>query len=361
LPDSEPQARPEELAAAGRLADAAAAYRALIAAGRDGGRHRADLAELLRRLGQVEEAASQAREAVLLAPSDPESLAIAGLVFLGLDAPNEAAAALYRALRLHPERRELQFHLGRAYAALSEPERAAAAFRRYLASGEDNLGAAAAIAALAGGNELNATYVRALFDQYAADFDRNLVEDLGYIAPAALRLAIERALARRGRQRLDSALDLGCGTGLGGAAVRSLVSTLAGVDLSPRMIERARARGIYDRLEVGDLCDALVAAAPASVDLVLAADSFAYIGALEPIFAAAARALEPDGLFAATFEADEGGRFTLSPKRRYRHSRGYLTETANRVGLSIHELSEGVFRREGKAPVSGLLLVAAAG
>ena len=48
-------------------------------------------------------------------------------------------------------------------------------------------------------------------------------------------------------------LDLGCGTGLAGAAFRPHVDWLAGVDLSPKMIEVARAKGLYDRLAVADI------------------------------------------------------------------------------------------------------------
>ena len=43
-------------------------------------------------------------------------------------------------------------------------------------------------------------------------------------------------------------LDLGCGTGLGGAAFRPFVDRLVGVDLSPAMIAQAAAKGLYDRL-----------------------------------------------------------------------------------------------------------------
>ena len=38
-------------------------------------------------------------------------------------------------------------------------------------------------------------------------------------------------------------LDLGCGTGSTGAAFAPIARRLDGVDLSPRMIEQARARG----------------------------------------------------------------------------------------------------------------------
>src|SRR4029077_18883888 len=90
-------------------------------------------------------------------------------------------------------------------------------------------------------------HVRTLFDQYAPRFDRAL-EDLGYRAPALLRDAVTAHGTRFGTM-----LDLGCGTGLAGAALRPQVDWLVGVDLSPKMIEEARRKGVYDRLAVGDI------------------------------------------------------------------------------------------------------------
>ena len=62
--------------------------------------------------------------------------------------------------------------------------------------------------------------------------------------------------------------------GLGGAAFRPNCDWLVGVDISPGMIEQARAKGLYDRLEVSDLLEFLAAEVGASHHLVLAADVF---------------------------------------------------------------------------------------
>ena len=70
--------------------------------------------------------------------------------------------------------------------------------------------------------------MRRLFDQYAARYDAALTEHLAYRGPAILRDAVETAMRETGRpMRFGSVLDLGCGTGLGGAAFRP-VRRLAG-------------------------------------------------------------------------------------------------------------------------------------
>ena len=48
-------------------------------------------------------------------------------------------------------------------------------------------------------------------------------------------------------------MDLGCGTGLMGPLLRSHVKQLEGVDLSAGMVQKAKERGCYDKLDVDEL------------------------------------------------------------------------------------------------------------
>ena len=135
-------------------------------------------------------------------------------------------------------------------------------------------------------------YVRALFDQYAPKFEAALVDDLGYRGPALLFKAV---LAVRAAVRKPAffkrAIDLGCGTGLAAAAFAKKVDHFIGVDLSPRMIEKARATGLYAELEVADMLQGLRGKPEASADLILAADAMVYVADLAPVLAeASARA-----------------------------------------------------------------------
>ena len=97
-------------------------------------------------------------------------------------------------------------------------------------------------------------YVQALFDQYAPRFESALVDDLGYRGPALLFKAVlsVRAAARK-PAFFKRAIDLGCGTGLAATAFAREVDHFIGIDLSPRMIEQARATGLYAELEVADM------------------------------------------------------------------------------------------------------------
>ncbi|RVU18053.1 class I SAM-dependent DNA methyltransferase [Methylobacterium oryzihabitans] len=256
--------------------------------------------------------------------------------------------------------------LGRARARLAgdDPARREAArdaFARALALDPgDALGAGLHLAELgeASGEALSPAYVRALFDGYAPRFERHLVEGLGYRGPEMIREVLHDLAARRGRPpRFGRALDLGCGTGLVGAAFAGLVDTLAGVDLSPAMLARARAGGAYDRLAVGDLVGFLEAEPAGAADLIVAADVFIYLRDLAPAFAAAARALAPGGLFAVTLQTHPGAGAVLGPDGRYAHGEDALHAAREAAGLAMAAMTEAAIRRQNGAGVPGRIVV----
>ncbi|MBW8708849.1 MAG: methyltransferase domain-containing protein, partial [Alphaproteobacteria bacterium] len=131
-----------------------------------------------------------------------------------------------------------------------------------------------------------------------------------------------------------------------------------GVDLSPAMIAKARARQIYAHLEVADLQSALGMAGP-HYDLILAADTLVYLGDLKAVFAAAAARLHPDGFFLFTVEKAAGEGFELGPKRRWRHSEAYLRSLAGDAGLGVAGLVAAAPRSEANQPVEGFAVALA--
>jgi predicted TPR repeat methyltransferase len=222
---------------------------------------------------------------------------------------------------------------------------------------DEVLGAAAHLARLAGRTPaaLPGGYVRALFDDYAPRFDRHLVATLEYRGPTILDDALERAAPGR---RFARALDLGCGTGLMGLALAGRADRIDGVDLSPAMVERARATGVYATLAAGSLEEALAAAEPASCDLVVAADVLVYVGNLAPVLFGAARALRPGGLLGFTVQAHADPGFALGPDMRFSHGRAHVAAGLASAGLRALVQDDASTRREKGAAVPGLVVVA---
>ena len=196
-----------------------------------------------------------------------------------------------------------------------------------------------------------------LFDDMAPRFDALLVDALEYRVPERLRAAIERVAPGR---RFAAALDLGCGTGLTGAQFRPFVDVLAGVDLSPRMIEAARARAVYDQLHTADVVEHL-AETPVRHDLIVATDVLIYIGDLEPLFAATRAVLAGGGLFAVSAERHDGLDVCLAPTGRYQHSRAYLERLAADHDLDVLAFDRCEQRLEAGVFVPGWIVVLAAG
>jgi predicted TPR repeat methyltransferase len=219
------------------------------------------------------------------------------------------------------------------------------------------------VASLTGGHvdAAPADYVTELFDSYAPGFEAHLVDGLGYRAPAQLAELVAAAGAGDELpQRAWRVIDVGCGSGLGGAAFRAIARHLIGSDLSPRMIEIARRRGIYDELHVEDLT-ATLRRARADADLIVAADVFIYVGALDDAFRAAAGALRPGGLLALSTERGDGDGFRLQPSSRYAHGDGYVRGLAQRHGFAVREARDTVLRTDHTGPVAGVLYLLAAG
>lgn len=274
-----------------------------------------------------------------------------------------AADLLAQAVELAPRFASAWFSLGDVRERLGDASGAAHAFHEALsADPEDKHGATVRLARLgAVAGTMPRGYVRALFDQYAPAFDRALTEGLNYRAPAVLHDAVRAACGKRGRTMYFArALDLGCGTGLGGAAFRSDVAWMAGVDLSERMIAQAKAKGIYDALYAGDMLAFVESeAGEARYDLIFAADVFMYCGDLAPVARAMAGIVTPDGLIAFTVETHDGDGVVLRETLRFAHSAAEVRKTFSEAGLELLSLDEVSTRTEKDIPVPGLVAVAA--
>ena len=300
-----------------------------------------------RDLKAAREAASLHPDSAPLALASGEALLAAGLL-------PDAIAELQRALRIDYTFADARFALGCAWLEAGEPDKALDCFS-HLEEDDEVAPKIAAARAMKAAPRSDAGYVRHLFDQFSIDYDSRMIGQLTYRAPQILRELAGLVMA--GRDGL-SILDLGCGTGLSGAAFADLASRLDGVDLSPAMVEKARARNIYDSLFVGDI-ETWLAGAGREYDLILAADTLVYLGELAPVFARTRQRLAPEGQFLFTVERKEGDGFALGPKRRWRHSESYLRDLAARTGFDVAGIVACVPRREANVPVEGLAVALA--
>lgn len=273
-----------------------------------------------------------------------------------------AAEVLEQAIELAPNFVSAWFTLGEIREKLGQREPAIAAFRKAREWDPDDRHGAGLHLMRLGAEQLAdmpKAYVQSLFDQYAPRFETALLDDLGYRAPALLFKAVlaVRAASRR-PAFFKRAIDLGCGTGLAGAAFARQVDEFTGIDLSPGMIKQARATGLYSELEVADMVEGLRSRPQASAELVLAADAMVYLADLSPVLNEAGRVLTPGGLLAFTVETHEGEGVILGKGLRYAHSAEYVRDIIAKAELKLAHLEAASPRNENNEPVRGLVVVA---
>lgn len=200
------------------------------------------------------------------------------------------------------------------------------------------------------------TLVRALFDDYAERFDTALIEGLKYQLPS---LVAERVRALYPQLKCN-VLDLGCGTGLFGAALGKINGYFIGVDLSENMLRIAAKRGTYQRLHVADIVEALAATDANEYEVIVANDVVVYLANLERFVAESHRVLKPAGtLFFSCELADEHeNSVVLRPSQRYAHRLRDVRELCERKGFSQVSTETLVVREDHGQPVQSFLVTA---
>jgi len=304
------------------------------------------------KLGRAQEALELLDEALAQEPANIEALGHRATALAELGKLHPALAGVEQLLALAPRLGQAWSLRGSLLKDLGRPEEAADSFQKAIAHGADPQLNGYYLASLGGGPAPSAPprhYVENLFDGYAGDFEQHLVRVLNYRAHEVLVGGV-----RKLERRFDSALDLGCGTGLCGPLARPLARRLEGVDLSANMVERAGRLGVYDQLTQSDIVDYL--AAPARrYDLVLAADVFIYVGALEPVFAAVDKAMDAGGVFCFSVEESPHGQgFQLQPSLRYVHAEAYVRALAAQHGFTVTDTARHAIREDQRAPIPGL-------
>lgn len=336
----------------GRLRDALAAFERIVKV--DPGMLEAwrDLGVVQARLGMVGPALASATQARNLAPGD------SGVLL-------EYAVALLRSGRTAEAEQFLErgggnggawLMFGQALLREGNVQGARKALERAHALEPDSPYVRHFRAALSGElpEGIESDYIRGLFDDFADRFESTLVNNLGYGVPKRL----PRFLAEQGVETFTDILDLGCGTGLMGAELAGAGRRIDGVDLSGRMLAVAREKDVYRELHEGEVL-AFLQTAPQQWDLIVAADVFIYIRALEPILAAAWQRLRPGGHFVFSIERSEGTQTQLIAETgRYRHHVQALCAALDEAGFIGIRHEDLVIRKESGHPVAGSLLLA---
>lgn len=374
-----------------KLAEAkVAATRALTLAPRMGEAY-FTLGSIAEALGEREQARDHFRQAAELLPRLPDAHLGLGRALFNLGDYAGATKSYQAVVTLDPAAIRAHFMMGQCFNELGLLEGAVNCYRRVVELNRDHLRAHYSIALILANlgrheeaaihlaevlrinpaddqakhllaayrgqttSTAPAAYVSTLFDGIADTFDEKLVDELGYRIPENLHDMVSQIVMPHPGS-LD-VIDLGCGTGLCAPLFRAMARTLRGVDLSPRMIDKARERALYDTLEIADVVFSL-ASKTAAWDLAISTDVFIYVGELREVFAACANALRPGGMFAFSIESgDDVDTFVLRSTGRYAHASSYIRGLAADTGFREIERRDVVVRKDSEQDINGYLFV----
>lgn len=262
-----------------------------------------------------------------------------------------------RAVELNQDDPLLWYQLGELAHIVGRRAEARAAYERYQSTHPDDAEIAHLLIALrdeAPPARVSDRCIEQLYGHFASFYDQNMCGDLDYRAPDLLFTALD---AGSGSRRDLAALDLGCGTGLFGQRIKPVASRLVGIDLSAAMIDRARERGIYDRLEVAELTEWLRRQPAEQFDVIAICDTLIYFGDLTDVLQYARRHLAPRGRIGFTVEKGTTSPFLLTDSGRFSHHRDHLLAVASTTGYSVLSQTEEVLRYEYGEPVTGWVTV----
>lgn len=224
----------------------------------------------------------------------------------GLRTVDEGIARFPDNPTLHHNRSVALFHLGRF-------EESIEAFGRVLRP-------------LEGGNGDTSAEVVAQYARLAESYDDNRLHQLYGRQMADL---IVKTVGTTAAKR---ALDAGCGTGALGTEIRA--ARLVGIDISPAMLAKARARNVYHELVEGDLV-AEMSRRTDLFDIIASAVVLYHIADLAPFFREAARLIVPSGhLFLSVDPAPDSMEIGVSQPGEYAHSRRYLRRLATETNFA---------------------------
>ena len=299
------------------------------------------------------------KAAIDIDPHCPDAFYLLSALCLKLERFEQARHFNYRGIVVAPSDSASKIVLGQAYYELGRKDDAIALFENWLKDEPDNPVATHLLAAYRGKHtpqQCSREYVEQTFDAFASTFD-NVLGRLKYSGPQLIQDYL--ALLDLPASSL-SALDLGCGTGLVGEKLKPYARLLVGVDLSPVMLDRSRAKQLYHQLHQSDIADYL-REANEQYDLITCMDTFIYVGRLEEILDQIYQKLKRGGNLLFSTEKLLGTpehSYKLNISGRYSHHPYYLTALLNKAGFEILQIRDVSIRTESGYPIAGQFVCA---
>jgi predicted TPR repeat methyltransferase len=293
------------------------------------------------------------------APTHPTVFELYTALLAQLQYYTEALEWGLKGAALHPTNPALLKNVGLIYYVREDYPNALAFYRRVLALTPHDVAVEQMVASLGGTNpaSLNPLFIKDHFNAYH-DFTEKLVEKLDYRLPDQLATLLAPYLTPH---TPCNVVDLGCGTGLAGEALRTIhrPATLLGIDLAETLLAEATGRG-YTEVREASLADYFATAAPASAQLILCTDVLNYVGDVAYVVEGCRKVLSTHGLFAFSIEAlpaHSPHDYFLMPTGRYAHAGAYVEKLAVQHGFIVLQQRDIIIRTDRSIPVNGSIYI----
>ncbi len=310
-----------------------------------------NLGNTLNKLGRLEEAEASFRQSIALKPDYAEAHSNLGVINRKKGKLEESEENYLQAITSKPDYANAHYNLGNTFKEQGKYSDAIASYKRAIALKPEFEEAKHMHAALSGKTTVTAprNYVEGLFDKYADKFEISLIDKLQYNSP---KIISEMILKNSKIDFLGSIMDLGCGTGLFGIEIRQFCEHLEGVDLSEKMLDKAKEKNIYNNLIKQDILDYL-SNEDLNFDYFVSTDVFVYIGDLFDVFRLIKSRNKTEGKLAFSTEHYEGERFCLEKSGRYSHSKKYIESLCKTFGYKLNHFETLALRKEKNQYISG--------
>jgi len=305
----------------------------------------------LRDKGDHDGAIQSYNRAIAIDPNCAEAYNNIGNIHRNAGKQDVAIESFQKAIQINPIYSAAHHNLGISLERQGKTSAAIESFKLAMKLDPENASIRHILAALTGQKTASApdAYVEGLFDDYAVRFDQSLVDQLKYNVP---KLIAELILKHQSNARLGSVMDLGCGTGLAGVELKGFCQGMEGVDLSKKMLAKARQKNVYSKLDHTSIIEYL-AEAPLDFDLFLSTDVFVYVGELSEVFRLIKLRNKRHGQLAFSTEHTEKADFFLEKSGRYSHSKSYIESLCDKFDYQPLHFSNIDLRKNGTELITG--------
>lgn len=306
---------------------------------------------------QWEDAQDLLIEAVSLDPEYPVLWGYLSELHFQKQEYEKAFSTCSKGLNLDPDNPTLHHTMGNILRMTHQEDQALIAYQKSLDCGSKHPATYRAIAELSESTvDENEHVIELLFDQYAENFDRDLLENLAYATPAK---AFEVLMKEHDKLNVVNLLDLGCGTGLSLAPFHAQCDPngiRVGVDLSKNMLDVAKKKAVYTEVHAQSIKE-YVDIENRAFDLVLCLDTLVYLRHLEGIFGGVSDRIN-NGVFLFSTENTSAEEPTLQRSGRYAHPPHYIKQLLKNTGFTLKTHQKSLLRKDGEHWIEGSIWLA---